>query len=114
MGSCRCGARWSGYRTAHCAKCHTTFSGLTSFDHHRPGDCLDPASIGLVVVRTSGTCEIWGTLMDDQARGRFREMKQSVLGKGTEETCVSGGTHEKVDLVSKTSEETGGDGGTTE
>jgi hypothetical protein len=114
MGSCRCGARWSGYRTAHCAKCHVTFGGLTAFDQHRPGECLDPASIGLIVMRTSGTCEIWGSPMDEEARSRFQQVKEGVLGKGTEETCVEEGTREKVDLVSKTSGETGGDGGTTQ
>jgi hypothetical protein len=46
----RCGARWSGYNTSHCAKCHNTFTGLDSFDAHKPiTGCLDPASIGMVL-----------------------------------------------------------------
>lgn len=46
----RCGARWSGYTTAHCTKCHRTFTGLDAFDAHKPLDgCKDPESIGMVL-----------------------------------------------------------------
>lgn len=31
----RCGARWSGSQTAHCARCCRTFSGVSGFDAHR-------------------------------------------------------------------------------
>jgi len=35
---------WGGYRQCHCAGCHRTFSGLSTFDAHRlAGGCLDPA-----------------------------------------------------------------------
>ncbi len=50
--SCRCGARWSGTNTSHCAAtgCHYTFTGLGDFDRHRKGGvCADPASIGMSV-----------------------------------------------------------------
>jgi hypothetical protein len=59
---CKCGARWSGGRTAHCpADCHKTFSGVTGFDaHRRNGQCLDPASIGLTL-QPGRAYECWGT-----------------------------------------------------
>lgn len=45
----RCGARANGRAYAHCAKCHETFSGVTGFDRHRRGgECLDPATIGMI------------------------------------------------------------------
>jgi hypothetical protein len=50
--SCRCGTTWRqvGNRTGHCANCHRTFSGITTFDAHqhmRDGQstCLDPATL---------------------------------------------------------------------
>lgn len=47
--SCKCGAKWSGSRTAHCAgTCHKTFSGEGPFLRHRKdGNCLDPVSRGM-------------------------------------------------------------------
>lgn len=46
--TCRCGARWAGSRTAHCASCHETFSGVTPFDaHRRGGECRTPGDVGL-------------------------------------------------------------------
>lgn len=33
--TCACGATWTGQRMCHCAACHRTFSGLTTFDDHR-------------------------------------------------------------------------------
>lgn len=46
----RCGARWSGSNTSHCGKCHNTFTGIESFDAHKPvTGCLDPAEIGMVL-----------------------------------------------------------------
>lgn len=83
MGTCGCGAVWSGYRTAHCAAtgCHRTFSGVSGFDQHRPGQCLDPASLGMAVIRRSGNTEVWGVPMDAQARERIRHLH----GKPTED-----------------------------
>jgi hypothetical protein len=47
-GTCGCGARWTGRRTAHCAACHRTFGGVGGFDRHRRGGaCLEPADVGL-------------------------------------------------------------------
>lgn len=48
MNTCRCGASWTGQRTAHCAarNCHRTFSAPGLFDRHRRnGECVDPAGI---------------------------------------------------------------------
>jgi hypothetical protein len=54
---CRCGARWFGAAIAHCAACHQTFGGVSSFDKHRAGtkdktqlqgECARPSDIGLV------------------------------------------------------------------
>jgi hypothetical protein len=50
-----CGKRWKqrGNRTGHCAKCHETFEGISTFDQHqRMNDdgsvtCLDPAKVML-------------------------------------------------------------------
>jgi hypothetical protein len=51
-GSCRCGARWTGFRTTHCGGCHATFGGLTVFDRHRrDGRCLNPAQLDGVELR---------------------------------------------------------------
>ncbi len=49
---CRCGTRWSGSNTCHCAAtaCHRTFTGVGAFDaHRRGGGCADPATLGMVV-----------------------------------------------------------------
>ena len=38
MHTCpRCPNHWGGLKTAHCAACHETFTGLTAFDKHRTG-----------------------------------------------------------------------------
>lgn len=42
-----CDQRWSGTRTAHCSVCHRTFTGVGGFDSHKPGQCLDPADLGM-------------------------------------------------------------------
>ncbi len=56
--SCRCGARWGGYRTCHCAgDCHVTFSSPTAFDQHRRRNkCLTPADAGLVLMGREYEC----------------------------------------------------------
>jgi len=48
-----CGTYWTGARTAHCAACHLTTSGIHAFDaHQRVTDgilrCLLPDAAGLV------------------------------------------------------------------
>lgn len=45
-----CDTTWTGHRTAHCATCHRTFTGIGPFDLHRSatgehGACLDPATL---------------------------------------------------------------------
>jgi hypothetical protein len=49
-GTCRCGAGWTGERTAHCGGCHATFTTVGNFDKHRRGGlgCREPAGCGLV------------------------------------------------------------------
>lgn len=37
VGTCRCGARWTGENPCHCATCHLTFRSATGFDRHRRG-----------------------------------------------------------------------------
>jgi len=49
-GMCRCGARWSGDQTCHCATCHLTFTSVGPFDAHRVGEmndrrCLTPGEL---------------------------------------------------------------------
>lgn len=46
-----CTNTWTGLRSAHCSKCHHTFSGLRGFDLHRDrGRCFGPAEKGLELV----------------------------------------------------------------
>jgi len=66
--TCRCGARWRGSRTAHCAaECHRTFTGPTTFDaHRRGGRCVHPATPaphgpGLALV-PGRAYAVWGNL----------------------------------------------------
>ena len=63
--TCRCGARWSGSRTAHCGgTCHRTFTGVSTFDAHRVGGrCVEPGASGLVLV-PGRAYEVWGTYTD--------------------------------------------------
>lgn len=58
---CRCGARWAGYRTMHCAACHGfTFTGETAFLAHRSGGrCRPPVEVGLSLVG-GRAYEVWG------------------------------------------------------
>lgn len=40
IGTCRCGARWTGEAVCHCPTCHLTFKSVTGFDKHRlAGEC---------------------------------------------------------------------------
>lgn len=57
-----CGAHWTGGRTAHCAACHITTSGIHAFDAHQriAGGilhCLPPDKAGLVPAERP-----WGVL----------------------------------------------------
>lgn len=70
-----CNNGWGGYRTAHCASCHETFSGVTVFDEHRKdGICQLPEKVGMKYNRR-GTGEnayrVWGYPMDDETREQF-------------------------------------------
>jgi hypothetical protein len=75
-----CEATWTGDGRAHCAGCHRTFSGVTTFDQHRSqagehGTCLDPET---VVGKTGDRLlidrgDIWsGPEMSDEAKARFK------------------------------------------
>ncbi len=44
-GCSKCKAEWGGNDSAHCAECHTTFTGIAAFDAHRhTGTCTAPPS----------------------------------------------------------------------
>lgn len=82
-GCARCPNRWGGLRTAHCAACHNTFTGLTAFDRHRTGShthgtrtCLDPETAvdtnpksdqfgELIFKRTGRSYPCWGFAVGD-------------------------------------------------
>lgn len=56
-----CGSHWAGSRTAHCGRCHRTFSSTTAFDRHwrEPFTaCLDPETVAdlVPVPKKWGTC----------------------------------------------------------
>lgn len=61
----KCDGGWTGFNTAHCTGCHSTFTGITAFDKHRTGShakstrsCLDPDTVGLVDAGRAYPC--WG------------------------------------------------------
>jgi len=56
----KCGARWSGMQTSHCARCHQTFGGVGGFDRHRKdGKCLVPVDIGMSLL-PGRAFAVWG------------------------------------------------------
>jgi hypothetical protein len=56
---------------AHCSVCHVTLGGPWAFDRHRRGgECVDPASLGLV--ERAG---VWREPMDDAALDRKRAFR---------------------------------------
>lgn len=60
----RCGKRWGGSKTAHCSRCHETFTTPSNFDkHQRDRVCLDPALVGLVETARAGYTA-WGAPAD--------------------------------------------------
>lgn len=71
-GECaKCGAWWTGARTAHCCECHRNFTAVSVFDKHRAGShardtrhCVDPASVGLVDAGRAYPC--WAQAGDDR------------------------------------------------
>ena len=71
----RCDSRWWGERMCHATCCHRTFSGITSFDLHKPGPgCVNPArSQKFVEVRP----EVWGTPSDERALERRAALRES-------------------------------------
>ena len=38
MGTCNCGATWTGFKLEHCPGCHQSFTGTAAGDMHRVGD----------------------------------------------------------------------------
>jgi hypothetical protein len=73
----RCPATWTGLSMAHCAACHRTFSTVGNFDRHRPGECLDPATVGLSVVRKHRDTDVWGVPIDEETRSRLKLLRQT-------------------------------------
>jgi len=77
----RCGARWSGLATCHCAACHESFTSVSGFDAHRTGEaCKDPAAIGMA--RADRTDQAWTFLATDADRerlGRLRSKSQDAV-----------------------------------
>lgn len=66
--SCRCGLRWSGSLTSHCGACHTTFTGVSTFDQHRVnGQCSEPERVGLAMVG-GRAYDCWGNATDEAQR----------------------------------------------
>jgi hypothetical protein len=60
---CLCRATWTGKNRAHCAVCHITFGGVTSFDaHRRGGKCMRIEKIMLPV-------EAGGLALTDNGKG---------------------------------------------
>lgn len=58
--SCKCGERWAGNSTAHCAACHLTFTVVSAFDkHRRNGECVHPVTVGLHLYGRTGYVA-WG------------------------------------------------------
>lgn len=48
MATCTgCGRTWTGYSQCHCGICHAVFTGVSSFDRHRPSysGCGDPETM---------------------------------------------------------------------
>jgi len=62
VGTCRCGAWWTGYKTTHCAAegCHQTFTGVTAFDKHWTPQHRHPSGAGLVLVDRAYRQKVWG------------------------------------------------------
>lgn len=71
--TCRCGARWAGNATAHCAAdCHKTFTSPTSFRAHRKdGHCKTPRGAGLIRTQRAGYVA-YGFPADEAAMERLR------------------------------------------
>lgn len=44
-----CTAGWAASRKCHCSGCGENFSTPSNFDKHKPGDCLSPVKVGLVL-----------------------------------------------------------------
>jgi hypothetical protein len=86
--ACRCGARWAGIRTAHCAgTCHQTFSSPAAFDEHRvDGECHDPATRNLVLTTRAGY-QVWSFPPDEEATARLRALKTRTSSDNTQETA---------------------------
>lgn len=62
----KCRNRWSGANTSHCANCHETFSGVTTFDKHRDkGQCKYPANVELTLdAGLTRAYRCWGTIAE--------------------------------------------------
>lgn len=62
-----------------CAPCRRRFAGEKALGKHRQrGRCLDPATVGLVQLRTREQ-ECWGVLNQGAAEEWFGELEQLLL-----------------------------------
>lgn len=56
----RCGTRWTGEHTCHCATCHETFTSPSGFDiHRRAGSCIPPSTIDKLHLVRRGPANAW-------------------------------------------------------
>lgn len=70
---CRDTCRCPSLSQAHCSVCHVTFGGVSLFDDHRKaGECVEPASLGMV--ERDG---IWRRPIDDADLERVRAFRRS-------------------------------------
>lgn len=58
-----CSSKWGGLKTAHCARCHETFTTPANFDRHQHyGKCKPPQNRGLVI----GPRGLWQEPMEEE------------------------------------------------
>lgn len=72
MHHCSCGNTWTGQRSAHCARCHVTFSTVANFDRHIIGTGPTathklPTDVGLTLNRGG----YWSAPMSARQRARL-------------------------------------------
>lgn len=61
VGTCGCGAWWTGQNTSHCTACHETFTGITAFDAHHRGGHKHPSTMeALALIDRAHGQKVWG------------------------------------------------------
>lgn len=79
MHSCACGTTWGGHSACHCAGCHRTFTGESSFVRHRRDlQCIDPATArrkdGSLAFELNARGQ-WAVAMTDAQRASLSAMR---------------------------------------